>query len=173
MSAKRRGLSTHLASSNCRCWRRYRRFLWKEKLDFGQIKLILNTIADKPTSEKRGRRVLLVDDEPITCNAIKMMLQYFGHNVETAHSAKDALLAFEKDQFDVIITDYAMPGMKGDELALAIKQVRPSQPIIMVTAHAEMLGSSGNPLKGIDCLIGKPFLLEELNNAIIKVIPAS
>jgi len=42
----------------------------------------------------------------------------------------------------------------------------------MITAYAEMLQSSGNPLKGVDFIISKPFLLENLRQAIAKVAPA-
>jgi CheY-like chemotaxis protein len=118
------------------------------------------------------RRILVVDDEPFVCDAVRMMLNFDGHLVETAHSAKEALALYEPGKFDLIITDFAMPVMKGDELAAAIKARCPSQPIVMITAYAEMLQSSGLPLKGVDFMISKPFLLENLREAIAKVTPA-
>jgi len=117
------------------------------------------------------RRILVVDDEPFVCDAVKMMLAFDGHSVETASSAKDALALFEKSKFDLVITDFAMPAMKGDELALAIKARNPRQPVVMITAYAEMLQSSGNPLPGVDFIISKPFLLENLREAISRVTP--
>jgi hypothetical protein len=42
---------------------------------------------------------------------------------------------------------------------------------VMITAYAEMLQSSGDPLAGVDCVISKPFLLENLREAIAKVSP--
>jgi len=119
------------------------------------------------------RRILVVDDEPFVCDAVKMMLAFDGHSVETASSAKDALAIFEKSKFDVVITDFAMPAMKGDELALAIKARNPRQPVVMITAYAEMLQSSGNPLPGVDFIISKPFLLENLREAISRVSPVA
>ena len=118
------------------------------------------------------RRILVVDDEPFVCDAVKMMLTFDGHVVETASNGKDALEMFEKGKFDLVITDFAMPNMKGDELAAAIKARAPKQPVVMITAYAEMLQSSGNPLKGVDFIISKPFLLENLRQAIAKVAPA-
>jgi CheY-like chemotaxis protein len=117
------------------------------------------------------RRILVVDDEHFVCEAVKMMLDFDGHIVQTANSAKEALEIFEKGKFDVVITDFAMPEMKGDELAAAIKARAPKQPVVMITAYAEMLQSSGNPLKGVDYIISKPFLLENLRDAIAKVAP--
>src|SRR5262249_11346008 len=118
------------------------------------------------------RRILVVDDEPFVCDAVKMMLTFDGHIVETANNGKDALAMFEEGKFDLVITDFAMPAMKGDELAAAIKARAPKQPVVMITAYAEMLQSSGNPLKGVDFIISKPFLLENLREAIAKVSPS-
>jgi CheY-like chemotaxis protein len=117
------------------------------------------------------KRILVVDDEPFVCDAVKMMLAFDGHDVVTANDAKEALGIFDKDKFDLVITDYAMPGMKGDELAAAIKAKAPQQPVVMITAYAEMLQSSGKKLPGVDFLISKPFLLEHLREAIFTVMP--
>jgi CheY-like chemotaxis protein len=119
------------------------------------------------------RRILVVDDEPFVCDAVKMMLNFDGHVVETANNGKDALAMLETAKFDLVITDFSMPAMKGDELAAIIKARCPGQPVVMITAYAEMLQSSGNPLKGVDFVISKPFLLENLREAIAKVTPAS
>jgi CheY-like chemotaxis protein len=126
-----------------------------------------------PTPKNQVRRILVVDDEPAVCDAIKMMLKFDGHEVQTANSSKEALSLLEKGKFDLITVDYAMVGMKGDELAAVIKQRLPHQPIIMISAYAEMLQSSGNPLPGVDSIISKPFLLKDLREAIAKVLPGS
>ena len=115
----------------------------------------------------------MVDDEPAVCDAIKMMLQFDGHKVQTANGSKEALSLIEKGKFDLITVDYAMVGMKGDELAAVIKKRLPHQPIIMISAYAEMLKSSGNPLTGVDFIISKPFLLKDLREAIARVLPGS
>jgi two-component system chemotaxis response regulator CheY len=77
----------------------------------------------------------------------------------------------ERSKFDLVITDYQMPVMKGDELAAAIKARDPKYPVVMITAYAEMLQASGNPLTGVDFIISKPFLLENLREAIAKSAP--
>jgi CheY-like chemotaxis protein len=115
------------------------------------------------------RRILVVDDEKFVCDAVKMMLNFDGHTVQTASSAAEALSILEKDKFDLVITDYDMPVMRGDELAKQIRGRNPRQPIVMITAYAEMLP---DPLPGVDCIISKPFLLENLRQAIAKAVPA-
>jgi CheY-like chemotaxis protein len=126
-----------------------------------------------PASGNQVRRILVVDDEPAVCDAIKMMLKYDGHAVQTATGGKEALSLLEQGRFDLITVDYAMAGMKGDELAAVIKQRLPHQPIIMITAHAEMLKSSGDPLAGVDFILSKPFLLKDLREAMVRVLPGS
>jgi CheY-like chemotaxis protein len=116
----------------------------------------------------KPRRILVVDDEPYVCDAVRMMLAFDGHQVETAGSGKSALALFAKGKYDLIITDYAMPAMKGDELAIAIKSMAPEQPVVLITAYAEMLKSAATPLTGVDHIVSKPFLLEDLRMAIEK-----
>jgi len=114
------------------------------------------------------RRILVVDDEPLVCDALKMMLDFDGHQVQTAHTAREALGLFEPGKFDVIITDFEMPQMKGDEFAAIIKSRDPRQPVVMVTAYAEFLQSSKRPVTGVDFMISKPFLLENLRQALAR-----
>ena len=117
------------------------------------------------------RRILVVDDEPLVCDAVKMMLEFDGHLVKKAGGAREALAILDHEQFDLVITDFEMPVMKGDELAAAIKTRSPKQPVVMITAYAELLKASGNPLTGVDLTISKPFRLENLREAIAKVAP--
>jgi CheY-like chemotaxis protein len=126
-----------------------------------------------PAPGNNAWRILVVDDEPAVCDAIKMMLEFDGHKVQTARGGKEALSLLEQNLFDLVTVDYAMVGMKGDELAAAIKQRLPRQPVIMITAYAEMLKSDGNSLSAVDFVVGKPFLLEDLRGAIDRVLPAT
>jgi two-component system response regulator PilR (NtrC family) len=114
------------------------------------------------------KKILVVDDEPFVCDAVKMMLTFDGHIVETASSAKAALEIFAPNKYDLVITDYAMPQMKGDELALQLRSRSPDQPIVLITAYAEMLKASNSPLTGVDSVVSKPFLLDDLRSAVAK-----
>jgi CheY-like chemotaxis protein len=121
-------------------------------------------------SLKARYQILVVDDEPTVCKAIQMMLKYYGHAVQTANDGPAALELFESGQYDLIITDYLMPEMKGDQLVTLIKGRRPGQRIIMVTAFAEDFLTQGKPTGGVDYVLNKPFSLDELRVAIAKVM---
>lgn len=124
------------------------------------------------TANKPKHLVLVVDDEPAVANVMEMMLRFEGHEVQIAPGGREALALLEETHFDFVITDYAMPDMKGDELAAIIKQRWPGQPVIMLTAHAGKLRSSGNPIKCVDAIVNKPFLLDDLRTAMARSIAA-
>ena len=93
-------------------------------------------------------QILVVDDEPSVIRASQLLLEFDGHEVQTVASAEAALALLAQRQFDLIITDYSMDGMKGDEMTARIKQLRPGQPIIMVTAHANEFNVYGKSSRG-------------------------
>jgi DNA-binding response OmpR family regulator len=112
------------------------------------------------------RRVLVVDDEPLVCDALKMLLAVEGYAVDVANGSKEALALFKKGRYDVIVTDYEMPWMRGDKLGLEIKAQDPAQPVMMITAYGEILMAGDGGMPGIDCVLGKPFLHEDLRLAM-------
>lgn len=119
---------------------------------------------------QRRYRILVVDDEPIVCDSIRMLLAFDGHSVQTAGSAEEALERFDPSAVDLLITDYAMPGLLGTALAASIRQAVPDLPVIMVTAHAEMLQAWGADLSNVDRVVSKPFRLGDLRQALAEVV---
>jgi PAS domain S-box-containing protein len=90
-------------------------------------------------AEARRLRVLLVDDDILVSMGAADMLLDLGHSVTEAQSGAQALKLLETDSpFDIVVTDYAMPGMNGFELAQRIKGSNPRLPIILATGYAEL-----------------------------------
>ena len=117
-------------------------------------------------SPVRKRHILVVDDDAIVCETVTMILQIDGHIVDCASSGAQALDLFQPGKFDLIITDFFMPSMTGEKLASAIKSRSPSQAIAMLTAYPEKL--SREPLTFVDLLIGKPFEINDLRDAVSR-----
>jgi len=117
-----------------------------------------------------GKRILVAEDEPGVREALVMLLSLDGHTVTQASDGRQALELFKRDRFDVVITDYLMPEMRGDDLAANIQLLMPAQPVIMISAHAQTLAESGNPLAGVAAVLGKPFMLADLRDAIAQVL---
>ena len=122
------------------------------------------------TSGITTQRILVVDDEPMVCDSIRRMLVVDGHQVETAASGEAALALFGKHRFDLIIVDYELPLMNGDKVAVAIKALDPNQPIVLITAYAEVLQSAATPLPGVDLVISKPFDSQEFRQAVTRLL---
>lgn len=114
-------------------------------------------------------RILVVDDEPLVCEAVRMLLVFDGHSVEVARDGATALTLVTPDKFDLVMVDYEMPGMKGDQLAALLKDRFSQLPVLMLTAHGDMLRSSGQPLPGVDLIVDKPFRLDTLREGIAQV----
>ncbi|MFO1475485.1 MAG: response regulator [Verrucomicrobiota bacterium] len=76
-----------------------------------------------------------------------------------------------RGKYDLVFTDYVMPGMGGTELVEEIHKRCPSQPVIMVTAQATELRRQNAVPKGVDCLVDKPFGLEDVRGAVRGVMP--
>ena len=117
-----------------------------------------------------GKRILVAEDEPGVREALVLLLSLDGHTVTQASDGKQALELFREARFDLVITDYLMPQLKGDELAASINRLVPSQPLIMISAHAQSLAESGRPLTGVGAVLGKPFMLADLRDTIAKVL---
>ena len=115
----------------------------------------------------RGKRILLVDDEESVRGSFRMMLEIDDHVVTEANNGAEAMDLFATGQFDLVTTDFEMPLIKGDELALRIKQLAPKQPILMITAYGKDLGDSKNP---VDSILKKPIILDDLRRAIAKLL---
>jgi CheY-like chemotaxis protein len=124
-----------------------------------------------PTSSeaKPPKKILVVDDEPAVADTIRMILTFRGHEVEVADAAESALAVFAPGKYDLVITDLSLPKMDGLTLARTIKERAPTQPVILVTAYAESIQGDTERLQKVDFLIGKPFSLQQLQEALAKI----
>jgi CheY-like chemotaxis protein len=116
-----------------------------------------------------GKRILLVDDDPGALESIKLLLRIDRHIITEAKDGREALDRLAQQHFDLVVLDYFMPGMRGDELAANLKGTAPGLPILMITAYLEKLGDSDKP---VDAVLAKPFAVAELRQTIAKLLGA-
>ncbi|MBZ5570478.1 MAG: response regulator [Acidobacteriia bacterium] len=81
------------------------------------------------------KKILVVDDNELLCRLACDILHTEGYHASAATSAAEALEALENDQFDLVVTNFAMPGMSGLELARAIRDKDPQFPVIVMTTY--------------------------------------
>ena len=115
----------------------------------------------------RGKRILVVDDEEPVRMCLRMMLELEGHQVTEASDGAEALNLFNIGEFDLVMTDLQMPVMEGNKLAVNLKLLAPSLPILMVTASGRARREAENP---VDALLNKPFTMAELRCALSKLL---
>ena len=125
--------------------------------------MLLIPITMNRSAGARGKNILLVEDDPSARQSIKLLLCIDRHTVTEADNGHEALQLFTGSTYDLVIMDYFMPGVRGDELAHLIRQLVPAQPIIMVTAYQEKLVDADIPA---DAVLGKPFSIDDLRRAV-------
>jgi CheY-like chemotaxis protein len=83
------------------------------------------------------KKILIVDDDKLISGAMKKMLENSGYVVSCCYNGMDALEDSEERNYDVILTDYYMPGMNGDEVCRQIRHRNPDVYIIGCSSDAE------------------------------------
>jgi CheY-like chemotaxis protein len=130
--------------------------------------------SPSPAPVKGGRplRVLLVDDHDEVRAATLGMLEDLGHSVADAANSTDALelLDGKLADWDLLITDYAMPHTSGTQLVELARRLRPDLPSLIITGYAtsEAIGERPDDV----AILGKPFSLEQLAHMIAVVRPS-
>lgn len=109
------------------------------------------TLPEKPA-------ILLVDDEPSVLFALSAVLEEEGFDVGCAGDGLTALEMFRKRKWDLLITDFSMPGINGQELAEAIRATAPEFPIILITGFRK----PGMDSEVFDLVLEKPFSNQSL-----------
>jgi signal transduction histidine kinase/DNA-binding response OmpR family regulator len=115
------------------------------------------------TGQAAGARVLLVEDDDLIRSSTAGMLEELGHTVFEAAGAQDALVALRANQFEVLVTDVGLPGVRGTELARLAGEIRPGIGIVFAT------GDEGAPAEArvpnaVQLL--KPYTIEDLRQAL-------
>jgi CheY-like chemotaxis protein len=118
---------------------------------------------------KRGRAILIVDDDSNVRDVVATMLEDLGCCVIAAASGGAALDIFRSNrEVDPLLVDYAMPGMNGAETVRAATEIRPDLPAIFVTFYAD---SKALDEVGEDRLVRQPFRSQEVADKIQSVLP--
>jgi PAS domain S-box-containing protein len=119
-----------------------------------------------------SERILLVDDEEAQAVSLKNMLEHLGYEVTVRTDGQGALGLFREDRerFDLVITDQAMPRMTGGKLAEEMLRLRPDLPIILCTGFSEQVDANGAKKLGLREFLMKPFSAREVSAAIRRAV---
>jgi len=123
-----------------------------------------------PRAHPAGGRVLVVDDEPMVCDLMKDILGAMGCEVLTSQSGPAGLEQFARGKFDLIMTDLAMPGMNGWEVAREIRTKDAAVPVALFSAWGAQMDAALMRDKGVDFLFPKPFEISMIRNVLISAM---
>ena len=129
------------------------------------------TLAPAASPAPRNLGILVVDDEPQARQFLAAALTGDGHRVELAKDGLDGLRRFRDGTFDVVLTDKAMPGMSGDQMASTMKRMKPGTPVILLTGFGQFLDKADLP--SVDVLLSKPIGVEQLREALHSALRAA
>ena len=123
----------------------------------------------------QGERILFVDDEQNLAAVTEKVLTRIGYAVTRFNRAEFALEKFREapGQFELVITDLAMPGMSGLDLASALFQVRADLPILLISGFADQPVHEAAKVIGIREVLMKPLSIEALSDAVTRALAGS
>src|SRR5436190_22701189 len=111
----------------------------------------------------RGKgRLLVVDDEPTICDALRAALTAEGYAAQAAESAIQAVAELERQEFDVVLADLSLPRVSGLELLDRVKKSWPSTEVIVITGQGSIATAVDAIKRGAYHYVTKPFTADEI-----------
>lgn len=115
-------------------------------------------------------KVLVVDDDLEMCGLLSDVLKGEGFSAITTHDSLEASKILKKEEFDIIITDLKMKGLKGLDLLEETKQISPLTPVVIITAFGTIESAIQAMKMGAYDYITKPFQMDELILTVRKAL---
>jgi CheY-like chemotaxis protein len=106
--------------------------------------------------------VLVVDDDKEICRVLSDMLALEGLESRVCYNGYAALQTLEKEKYDLIITDWAMPGMSGQVLIEQVRENYPDVQIVLITGWGGTLTADQKNIPGVKAVVAKPFDLRDI-----------
>jgi CheY-like chemotaxis protein len=127
----------------------------------------------EPALPGRGQVILAVDDEIQVLAALEEMLANLGYEPAGFSSSQEALEAFKADpkRFDAVVSDEVMPEMSGTSLAVELRHLKPSVPIVIATGYGGAGFETRALSAGINRVLKKPYRMTEIAEALAGFFP--
>ncbi|HEX8257560.1 MAG TPA: response regulator [Allosphingosinicella sp.] len=123
--------------------------------------------ASGPAGDGAAARILVVDDDADVRQVLVDTLAELGHRTSAASSGQEGLDLLQEESFDLLVLDFAMPGMNGAEVARVVRQARPEQKILFVTGYAD---TAIEAAAGDAPVLRKPFRQEDRAAAVNRAL---
>jgi DNA-binding NtrC family response regulator len=118
-------------------------------------------------------KILLIDDEQESCQALSLLLSRAGYRVDSCHSGEKAIALLKKQNFELIISDLFLPGVSGIDILKQVKEEYPQICVILITGNASAETAVEAMKEGAFDYITKPFNFERLKLQVAKALEKS
>ncbi len=119
---------------------------------------------------QRALRILVADDQEMICELISEHLAADGHETFCVFDGNEALKLLMAQRVDLVITDQSMPGLSGEQVGRAVKQLYPGTPVILLTGFGQELQENGALPEGVDMIVAKPISAANLRRAVFEAV---
>jgi signal transduction histidine kinase/ActR/RegA family two-component response regulator len=128
--------------------------------------------VSEPDSVAGNERILLVDDEEQNATVLQQLLERLGYSVTAYTDSIQALEAFRSEpaRYDLLIADLTMPGLNGEQLIRAVRQLDADMPIVLCTGFSESLSTEKAEALGVCSVLMKPVVRKELAAAVRRAL---
>jgi DNA-binding response OmpR family regulator len=116
------------------------------------------------------KNVLIVEDDKDMNNILCLVLADRGFNVTSYFDAPTALKNIDIDRYDLLILDYKLPGMTGLEFLVKLREFKPQQKVLMLSAHGDIRLKEEAAKYKVKHFLDKPFNIEELVGTVESYI---
>ncbi len=133
---------------------------------------LVGVASSAPAPRGGGRRLLVVDDEPLVSSYLTALFELHGYEVDTAADGVEALALLQEHHasYSVLLTDQTMPRMTGTELARKVRQTYPNLPIVLCTGYSGVVSAQTAHDLGISRFFHKPVAPELLLSAVASLV---
>ena len=134
---------------------------------------IISEFEAVPGASNTGSKTfLLIDDEPMVTDVCELMLKQLGYRVLKAHSGPEAIKIFEdnRDQIDLIISDFNMPGMDGQEVVDRVRTIDQRAKVLLSSGGVSVPHEKDAIARGFNGFLQKPYSLDTLSNKIAEIL---
>ena len=114
------------------------------------------------------KRIVLVEDDPAVSYILQRYLEAAGFAVRAAPDGRAALVLFEAEAADALVTDFRMPGMNGEQLIMAVRARHPGLPALVVSGYGSELEMGIPGVRVLDKPVGMGELVAAVNDALLN-----
>jgi GAF domain-containing protein len=122
-----------------------------------------------PAAASAPLHCLVVDDEEEVADVVADIVTSAGHTAVVVTSGQEGVARLDRERFDVVLTDLAMPGMTGWQVARAVKDRAPEVPVVLMSGFGVEVAPEDLRTHGVDLVLAKPLQIQDVRRALAAI----